>query len=278
MSENYYGPRDESFKKMLVKALELTELSESERDELLDNTSLKQYSMAFTTSSIDSLNNYEFVEILGDGTVNKIVLWYMTRRFPQINCGEAVDILTKLKIKYVQSNTLSEFSEKLGFWPFISTSIDRTNHVYSKQKILEDVFESFIAITEMTFNRKYGQGKGYKYCYRIVSKLLDNLDIKVNYDDLISSTTLVKETVDYYPTIKVTYNKTVIETLSPNDEKIRVTAFLENIENPSLKTIIGKGIGFGKDAEKICNDNAIKTLRSMAYNKPVPQIYLKYCM
>lgn len=278
MSQYYYGVRDESFKKMLVKALELSELSESERYDLLDDNALKQYSMAFTTSTIDPLNNYEFVEILGDGTVNKIVLWYMTRRFPQINCGEAVDILTKLKIKYVQSNTLSEFSEKLGFWSFISTTIDRTNHVYSKQKILEDVFESFIAITETTFDRQYGQGKGYKYCYRIVSKLLDNLDISVNYDDLISSTTLVKETVDYYPSIKVTYNKSVIETLSPNDEKIRVTAYLEKLENPSLKTIIGKGVGFGKDAEKICNDNAIKTLRSMGYNKPIPQIYLKYCM
>lgn len=278
MTQNYYGDRDESFKKMLIKALELSELSDSERSELLDDIALKQYSMAFTTSTIDPLHNYEFVEILGDGTVNKIVLWYMTRRFPQINCGEAVDILTKLKIKYVQSNTLSEFSEKLGFWSFISTTIDRTNHVYSKQKILEDVFESFIAITEMTFDRQYGQGKGYKYCYRIVSKLLDNLDISINYDDLISSTTLVKETVDYYPNIKVTYNKSVIETLSPNDEKIRVTAYLEKLENPSLKTIIGKGVGFGKDAEKICNDNAIKTLRSMGYNKPIPQIYLKYCM
>jgi dsRNA-specific ribonuclease len=278
MSQNYYGSRDESFKKMLIEALELSELSEPERFDLLDDIALKQYSMAFTTSSINPLNNYEFVEILGDGTVNKIVLWYMTRRFPQINCGEAVDILTKLKIKYVQSNTLSEFSEKLGFWPFISTSIDRINHVYSKQKILEDVFESFIAITEMTFDRQYGQGKGYKYCYRIVSKLLDNLDISVNYDDLISSTTLVKETVDHYQNIKVTYNKYVIETLSPNDEKLRVTAYLEKLEIPSVKTIIGKGVGFGKDAEKICNDNAIKTLRSMGYNKPIPQIYLKYCM
>jgi len=274
----FYAPRGNTFKNILVNSLELTELSKKERENILDEKSLERYSIAFTTSAVDPVNNYEFVEILGDGTVNKIVLWYMTRRFPQINCSEAVDILTKLKIKYVQSNTLAGFSEKLGFWPFISTAIDREKHLYSKQKILEDVFESFIAITEMVFDRKYGEGKGYKYCYRIISKLLDDLDIKVNYEELISSTTLVKETSDYYPQIKIIYPpKQVIESLSALDEKIKVVALLEK-QDTKQKIVIGEGIGYGKEAEKMCNDQAIKNLRNMGWNKPTPQIYLKYCM
>jgi len=274
----FYAPRDIYFKRMLVNSLELTELSKEEREKIIDDDAIRKYAVAFTTSAVDPVNNYEFIEILGDGTVNKVVLWYMTRRFPQINCSESVDILTKLKIKYIQSDTLAGFSEKLGFWPFISTNIDRERHLYSKQKILEDVFESFIAITEMVFDRHYGNGKGYKYCYRIISKLLDELDIRINYDDLISSTTLVKETSDYYPQIKVIYpQKQIIETLSPNDEKIKVTAILE-LQDTKKKITIGEGVGFTKDAEKMCNDQAIKTLRGMGWTKPTPQIYLKYCM
>lgn len=272
----FYAPRDISFKKMLVKALTLTELSLEERNDIINEEALEKYSVAFTTSAVDPINNYEFIEILGDGTVNKIVLWYMTRRFPQINCSEAVDILTKLKIKYVQSNMLSGFSEKLGFWSFISTNIDREKHLYSKQKILEDVFESFIAITEIVFDKKYGKGRGYKYCYRIISKLLDEIDIRINYDDLISSTTLVKETADYYPQIKITYSKQVLESLSSNDEKVKIIATMDMLDTKK-KVVIGEGIGFSKDAEKICNDNAIKTLRLMGLNKPTPLIYLKYC-
>ena len=43
---------------------------------------------------------------------------------------------------------------------------------------MEDVFEAFTAVTEMFLDKKYGLGVGYRYCYVIISRLLDELKQK----------------------------------------------------------------------------------------------------
>ena len=50
-------------------------------------------------SKIFYLNeNYEPIEILGDSIVNCCIVWYLSRRFPQLNCQDGVKIIARLKI------------------------------------------------------------------------------------------------------------------------------------------------------------------------------------
>ena len=51
---------------------------------LLDDQGIERVKMAFTHSSMVNEKNYEFFEMLGDRSVNKAIIWYMHRRFPEI--------------------------------------------------------------------------------------------------------------------------------------------------------------------------------------------------
>ncbi len=62
--------------------------------------SLNTYNTAFTSRGADDKNNYEMFEQLGDVSVNKFIVNYMYKRFPQLRNPNGVDVVAKLKIKY----------------------------------------------------------------------------------------------------------------------------------------------------------------------------------
>ena len=196
----YNGSRKKDFKKLLKKLLKIGCMNKNSIKNLLDKESLKIYSQIFTHPSVNEEKNYELYELAGDVTLNKAIVWYFLRRFPQLNCPKGVKIITRLKIRYVSKKAFSTFAKNLGFWEFISAS----DEVRSKEMkpVLEDVFEAFIGGTEYLIDKKIGINVGYSVCYNIVKNLFDKIEISLKYEDLYDAITRLKETQDYWNSIE----------------------------------------------------------------------------
>ena len=147
---------------------------------------------AITSPSFNDKNNYEALETLGDNTLNKIVFWYFSKRFPQLNCSNGKELLLRVKTKNVMTESYVNMAQILGLHKFIkigsSGKIDLS--------VQEDVFEAFFGALELAIDKIYPFGTGYFIIYNIISKILDNKDISLKYENLVDSKTTLKEIFD----------------------------------------------------------------------------------
>jgi len=179
-----HGEKFASFIVNLVKRVSfLTDLK-------LDQQDMDIFSMAFTHKDVDT-NNYELLETLGDNTMNKCTIWYISDVFPELNVPEGINIANRLKIFLIQTESYGRFAKELGFM----------DHIYCSEKtinILEDVFESFFAALKIVVDKKFKKGMGYIACYRFLETILNKESLSLSYDTLVDPITQLKETVDKY--------------------------------------------------------------------------------
>lgn len=270
VQEAYIGSRDNTFRDLLKKIFIQAKLKAKYIDLLLDEDGMKLYSQIFTHPSIDPQNNYEFYEILGDSSANRSIVWYLSRRFPQLNCPEGVKIMARLKIHLVSKQTFYTLAESLGFWPFISATVDERQT--KMKKILEDVFEAFIGATELMLDEKIRRGVGNAVTYNIIASLFDDLEISLDYNVLFDAKTRLKEIFDLFS--KRGIGKLEYESL--RDDKLFNTVVFQ--VTPEGKRIqIGSAKASLKiDAEQRAAEVAIRTLAQRGISKPVPEEFKKF--
>ena len=198
MNNRINGIRGNYFKKFLKSILEISKIKKTYIDTIVDEY-MNEYITAFTHKDYDSINNYEFFELLGDGTCNKSISWYLSKRFPSLNNSNGVKVLARLRINLVSGKNFAKLADKLNFEKYISYTQEVKEDV--TKNILEDCFEAFIGVTEFVFDKEFGIG--YKVCYNIISNLLDKEYISLQYDDLYDSITRLKETFDYYSSLSM---------------------------------------------------------------------------
>ena len=191
----YLAPRDASFTTFVETILKRVSFLE---DISLTPDDMKWFANACTNPSANDQHNYEFLETLGDTTVNKSSLWYISNRFMQINTPECKDILTKLKITFINTNSLADLAEKLSLDKFVSCAQSILSKPELKIKVLEDVVEAFFAAIELVIDKKYKDGVGYIACYYLFSQLMDSEDIKIDYTKIAGPITILKEIFDHY--------------------------------------------------------------------------------
>jgi dsRNA-specific ribonuclease len=266
----YYGNRGEKFVYFLNQILTLGNLTPTYRSSLLDNQALKMYGMVFTHKTADPINNYEFYEFLGDSTLNKSVAWYVSRRFPQLNCPEGVKILTRLKINLISTRSFARFAKRLKFWEFISADSD--TRATKMDKTLEDVFEAFFGLTEYLLDERVKQGIGYQICYNIIHNLLNTIPLSLKYEDLFDAKTRLKETFQFF-------NEQIGE-LVYKDTKIDKVFYIEITRNKDNEKIgLGRGEASLKaDAEQMAARVALETLKKQGFVKPLGETYVKFCI
>lgn len=265
----YQGIRGKKFKYFLKQILSLSRLRESYINVLLDQNGIELYNNAFTHKTADNKNNYEFLEFLGDVTLNKSIGWYLSRRFPKLNCADGVKVLTRLKINLISKRSFAFFAKKFLFWDFISADIDTRNN--KMDKTLEDVFEAFFGATELLIDSKIRIGAGYSICYNIISNMLDTQDISLKYEDLFDAKTRLKETFDHFGT--------KIGSLKYDTKKV------DRIHHVTVKQILdgnNKELGYGtaplkSDAQQYASLKAIDTLKDMGFFRPLPDNYKIFC-
>lgn len=179
--------------KVVANTLRWGKLKQEYIDILLAN--VKDYELAFTAKSYDNENNYEILELLGDGSASAFLPWYFINRFPNLNCTAGLKILARLKINYASKRSFSEIANSLGFWPHIRASEDEKSG--NPMGLLEDVFEAFIAVTVGTLDKYFMlDGVGYGVVYQMLKALFDNIDISLEYSDLYDPKTRLKEIFD----------------------------------------------------------------------------------
>lgn len=175
---------------------------------LMDAQGVSLMRRAFTHWTFNSEHNYEVLETLGDTTYNKIVMYYIYRRFPDLaNDPDGNYKLTESSKLYKSKLQAPFFSDRLGlpsmaryrmlfYRPQPQTFPDKILQIKMDQKMKTDLFEAFIAALEDIIDCRVFPHAGYIYTYNILSSLLDEIDIKMNLADTKNNKSKLKELTD----------------------------------------------------------------------------------
>lgn len=173
---------------------------------------------AFTHWSIYREPNYEVLETLGDTTYNKVITYYIYRRFPEL--GQDPDGNSKITEStklYKSKNQAPIFSDKLGlpsmaryralfYYPQPITFPHKVLQLKMDNKLKTDLFEAFIAAIEEIIDGSVSLHSGYVVVYNILESLFDEINIKIDLQSTLSNKTKVKEVCDRLRG-RITYNK-----------------------------------------------------------------------
>lgn len=234
---SHFGIRGPEFINYVSSILKLGGLKDEYIEEILSTEEkVLMFESAFNSAAFDSDNNYEALEFLGDATINKIVVWYLSRRFPNFLTKDGVKTLARLKINLIQKVFFARIARELGMERFISCTEDEWTA--QQTKLLEDCMEAFIGAIEYQIDSTIFMGTGYAICYRIVSQVLDKIDISTKLEDLYDEKTRLKEVFDSFNKIlgKVEYGNA--EKISDDLWSVEVYSVLGD-----TKASIGKGTG-----------------------------------
>ncbi len=161
-------------------------------DEPINNEGI--YQQAFIHKSICGKNSVEFehllnipivsnerLEFLGDAIMGSVVGCYVYERFENVDEG----FLTRVRTKLVNGKQLSKFSKLLNFdkYILISKHVEDKCNGRQNDKLLEDLFESFIGSIYLDYNRYIYQNKldfntlGYQYAATFIINVIEkNID------------------------------------------------------------------------------------------------------
>ena len=284
----YLGSRGDNFKQLITGLLETGKLKRKYIRVLTDEESMSIYGAAFTSELVDEANNYQVLEQLGDLSGNKFIVDYMYTRFPQLDCTEGVKVVARLRINYGAKQSFSEIARKLGFWNYISATNDLRQR--KMKPLLEDVFEAFIGATERILNRRIRPGVGYAIVYDILASIFDKMDISLRYEDLYDAKTRLKELFDMHEeglgpliykdekndmvTTSTLYRVDGAKYKENRDRMGNFLSFNKKIIVSGNYIKIGTGFAALKaDAQQNGAQEALKTLNSQGWIKPVPRCY-----
>jgi hypothetical protein len=279
-SEKIIAPRDASFQEFICTLLRKSGLKKKYIDKMTNESGMTVYNKVFTHVSIDQEDNYEFFEILGDSTCNKIIVWYIKDRFPVLQNTAGVKVIARLRINLVSKKNFSSLAQKLGFTEFISCEKDILEQ--KNKSVLEDVFEAFFGATEYLLDSLVHAGAGYGICYRLLCKIFDDLPMSLRYEDLYDPITRLKETFDFYranipgrqcPDIWGVMSFENVKT--ENGQRV----FLYQIDKLTRKKILmsTSEAPLLDDAKQMAALNVLNMLEKNGYKRPISEYYNYIC-
>jgi dsRNA-specific ribonuclease len=174
----------------------------------LSDTNMIELKKAFTHPSYDHINNFEMYELLGDGSVNEFVPYYIRDRFPKII---SVKWITRIKHNLVSKKQLAIFARKEGIEDHIlygdeiavlkaKAPKDLRQYKSSKGKskdyisVLEDVMEAFFGcLVTIIQNSGKSHGVAVQICHNIMRSFFDAEEISTKYDEVFDAISRLKE-------------------------------------------------------------------------------------
>lgn len=128
------------------------------------------YELAFTHSSVNGMagtthRDYERLEFLGDSVIGMVTSELCYIYHPDMEQGD----LSKLKSQFIRTEGESSYCRKLGLDGYIRVGVSFQGPVSGANRVLEDVFESFIGALYLD--------QGLEFCYAFVRKVFES-DIK----------------------------------------------------------------------------------------------------
>ncbi len=281
------GSRGADFREVVLSFLRRGGLTQEHIDRLSDDSAMRIWGMVFTARCAHPTENYELYETLGDGVANNALVYYLVRRFPEINCPDGVPVLARLKINLVSKDTFRTLNEQhLGFWPYI-TAAEETRQKHQKT-LLEDTFEAAMgALVWMVDDRIY-HGAGFAIAYNIIESLFNLMTISLSYDDLFDAKTRLKEMVDAFKLRGPVFNGRRLPPIGdieyrradrqPHGGQHGVSVYRIESRTPRSESLLSSAQGTcQKDAEQKAADIAVKKLRTMGYVNPPKEAYARFC-
>lgn len=235
-------------------------------EKLTREENMKYFKIAFTHTSVSKDNNYEVFEQLGDISYNKFLVWYFHKRFHNLNSVFGVKIVARLRINYGSKQFIGSLGEKLGFWEYIQIAPSDISNA-KKLSVLEDVFESFVGVTEYLIDANTFPGFGYIGIYKILKAIFDEIPIDLSYESLFDSKTRLKELFDV--------NRETLGLIRYDHDKqsgfITVSRVFQNKTYPLSKIYIEVNKA---EAEQRASEEVLKKLQIQGYSREIPEEYL----
>ena len=266
----HYGPRDDSFKKIIKDFLLNGNLKEKYLDLLLTPESLELYDKAFTSNTInshldtvmnkviedvESTNNYEMYEKLGDAVFQNFIGWYAFRYIHQDTRVLQVRVIATIKSKYGSKEEFSPIAEKLGFWNYISASIYKRMH--DKKSLLEDVFEAIIGVSSFILDEKLRHGVGYAICYDILTNIFNKyIIIETEFEELQDCVSKLNEFSNKYKQYKFKY-------VFLKEDRLTTTTIYRIMDDNSLDKFATGSAANKANSKQAAAEQALNKLKKM---------------
>lgn len=200
----------------------------------IEAKNIDYYLVALTHSSanVDKYINhsdYERLEFLGDSVVSFVSADLIYKLHPEMDQG----LMTKLRSYLVCSKSLAHYSRSIGLNEYVTVGNSITpDQLLHSDKILEDVFESFIGAIFLDL--------GLEKAYEVVERFLYD-DIKnTGIDALIDPKTRLQEDIQAEFRDSVKY-KVIDEFGPPHDRTFTVQVSFNDV-------VLGVGSGKSKKA------------------------------
>jgi len=273
-----FGERGLPFKSFIQTLLQRSHLKKKYIDLLTNTESMNLYSDAFTHISIDPDRNYEYLEILGDVTCNKSIVWYIKERFPQLQNSDGVKVIARLRINLVSKKNFAMIAESLGFIDFISC--EKEIKEQKGKSLLEDVFEAFFGATEVLIDGLLGNGAGYGICFRILKSILDELNISLKYEDLYDPITRLKETFDFFRQqvpgrqCHMIWGNMMWENVKTETGQI-VNLYQHDKLSNRKKLLITTEAPLLDEAKQLAASKYLQILNDQGFKRPIPEYYAR---
>jgi dsRNA-specific ribonuclease len=169
-------------------------------DVLVGPEAIAIFQIAFTSPTVDLVDNYEIYEYIGDVAANAAVVMYFYNVFPQLRNQRSINILNRLKIVHVSKESYSKIAEDLGFQPYIrydeNVAAEKPIFKKSREALLEDIFEAFVGATQsilMEFFGPLGIGVASQIIYNFIKPIFDAKDISFEPNVIYDAKTRLKE-------------------------------------------------------------------------------------
>lgn len=263
---------DKNFQEKIREVLSLSNLKKKYIDKITDATGMMLYEQAFTHSSISD-TNYEWLEILGDSTLNKCIVWYINERFPQLRNAGGVKVIARLKINLVSKNNFSDIAEHLGLLPFIRYNEDNMkNKTFNIKSLLEDTLEAFFGATEILIDRIVSPGAGYGICYHLLKNIMDPIPISLKYEDLYDPITRLKETFDIFRSHPQMWGQVFYE--NERRDGVQYVVVYQSDRTTGKRAVLAHASAPTLDeAKQKAASAAIEVLAKRGFRRPVPEYY-----
>lgn len=193
---------------------------------------VKLFEYAFSHSSFVNETHgkhvdYERIEFIGDGVLDLVVADLIFHHHPEMDQG----LMSKLRSSLVRREALANYARKFGLGEAILLGNgEKNNGGNNLDKILEDVFESFIGAIYLD--------QGFELVYKIINDIF--LDDVINYskEEITDYKSRLQEYVQADTRETVTYH-VIKETGSSQDKMFEVEVMWDG-------NVWGKGFGQSK--------------------------------
>lgn len=187
------------------------------------------------------LGHNERLEYLGDAVLELIVTEYLFKNYPDLAEGE----MTNLRAALVNSQILSQVSDRLGFNNFLYLSKGEIKEIgRGRQYILANTFEAFVGA--LYLDQSYKAAENFIY-NNLITELKDIIEKKLWRDHKSLFQEAAQERVGITP------NYEVLEENGPDhDKKFVIGVYLG-------KELVAQGEGSSKnEAQQQAAENALK--------------------